>query len=90
MTFNTAEKYCVRIKCNGETGSGVLIAGKTTFYVFTAAHCLGKAKPNIEDIKIQKQSDFKSEFKDIKVSAIKEFDSEKDYALLEINFEERL
>lgn len=92
MTYNTAEKYCVRVKCNGGTGSGVLIAGNTTFYVFTAAHCLGKVRPNIEDIKIQKQSDYKSEFKNISVTAIKEFDYEKDYALLEIDFvgEEKL
>jgi hypothetical protein len=86
MTYNIAENYCVRIKCNGETGSGVLIAGNTTFYVFTATHCLGKERPNIEDIKIQKQSDYQSEFKDITVVAIKEFDCEKDYALLEIDF----
>lgn len=87
MTYNTAQKYCVRVKCNEETGSGVLIAGKTNYYVFTAAHCLGKVKPNIEDVKIQKQSDYKSEFKDITVIAIKEFDYENDYALLEIDFE---
>jgi hypothetical protein len=92
MTYNTAEKYCVRIKCNGETGSGVLIAGETTFYVFTAAHCLGKERPKIEDIKIEKQSDYQSEFKDIKVVTVKEFNYEKDFALLEIDFndEEKL
>lgn len=89
MTYNTAEKYCVRVKCNGETtGSGVLIAGETTFYVFTAAHCLGNERPNIKDIKVQKQYDYQSEFKDITVVAIKEFDYEKDYALLEIDFED--
>jgi len=88
MTYNIAEKYCVRVKCNTETGSGVLIAGNTAFYIFTAAHCLGKVRPNIEDIKIQKQSDYQSEFKDIRVVDIKEFDYEKDYALLEIEFED--
>lgn len=88
MNYNIAEKYCVRVKCNGETGSGVLIAGNTVFYIFTAAHCLGKVKPNIEDVKIQKQSDYQSEFKDIRVTDIKEFDYEKDYALLEIEFED--
>lgn len=88
MTYNIAEKFCVRVKCNGETGSGVLIAGDTTFYVFTAAHCLGKVKPNIEDIKIEKQSDYQSEFREIKVIALKEFDYNKDYALLEIEFED--
>lgn len=88
MTYNIAEKYCVRIKCNGEIGSGVLIAGNSTFYVFTAAHCLGKVRPSIADIKIQKQSDYQSEFKDIVVLDIKEFEYEKDYALLEIDFED--
>lgn len=88
MTYNTAEKYCVRIKCNEKTGSGVLIAGKTTFYVFTAAHCLGIEKPNIEDVEIQKQTDYQSEFKDITVLSILEFDHEKDYALLEIDFQD--
>lgn len=89
MTYNTAEKYCVRIKINNEIkGSGILISGETTFYVFTAAHCLGKERPKIEDIKIEKQSDYQSEFKDLKVVAIKEFDYEKDYALLEIDFED--
>jgi hypothetical protein len=88
MTYNTAQKYCVRIKCNGKTGSGVLIAGKTTFYVFTAAHCLGNVKPNIEDIDVQKQSDYKSEFTDITVVSIAEFEYEKDYALLEIDFQD--
>lgn len=87
MINNQPEKYCVRINCNGEEGSGVLIAGENSFYVFTAAHCLGKERPNIENIKIHKQSDYKSEFQDITVVAIKEFDYEKDYALLEIDFE---
>lgn len=88
MTYNIAEKFCVKIRCNEETGSGVLIAGNNTFYVFTAAHCLGNKRPNIEDIEIQKQSDYQSEFKNITVVDIKELDYEKDYALLEINFED--
>ena len=50
MTNNGPEKYCVRVKCNGNIGSGVLIAGETTFYVFTAAHCLGKEEPKIETL----------------------------------------
>ncbi len=87
MTYNQPEKYCVRVKCNDNIGSGVLIAGETTFYVFTAAHCLGKEKPNIENILIEKQRDYKSEFNDIKVVAIKEWDYEKDFALIEIDFE---
>ncbi|WP_333624559.1 trypsin-like serine protease [Sphingobacterium siyangense] len=88
MTLNKAENYCVKINCNGEVGSGVLIPGDTTFYVFTAAHCLGSIRPEITDIKIFKQSDYKAELKKIRVVAIKEYDSEKDYALIEIDFED--
>jgi hypothetical protein len=87
MTNNKAENYCVRVQCNGEKGSGVLIAGKTSFYVFTAAHCFGEEKPSIDDIIIEKQSDYKSEFQNISVIAIKEYDYEKDFALLEIDFQ---
>ena len=87
MINNQPENYCVRINCNGENGSGVLIAGETSFYVFTAAHFLGEERPNIENIRIQKQSDYKSAFKEISVISIKEFDYEKDYALLEIDFD---
>lgn len=88
MTFNRAEHYCVKISCNGEQGSGVLIPGDTTFHVFTAAHCLGKVRPDSSDIKIYKQSDYKAEFKRIRVVGIKEFEPEKDYALIEVDFEE--
>ena len=90
MIYNDPEKYCVRIKCNGNIGSGVLIAGETTLYVFTAAHCLGKEEPDIQDILIEKQNDYKSEFENIKVVALKEFDSDKDFALIEIDFEEEI
>jgi hypothetical protein len=87
MTNNGPEKYCVRVKCNGNIGSGVLVAGKTTFYVFTAAHCLGKEEPKIENISIEKQNDYKSEFENIKIVKVREFDYDKDFALIEIDFE---
>lgn len=87
MTNNGPEKYCVRVKCNGNIGSGVLIAGETTFYVFTAAHCLGKEEPKIENISIEKQNDYKSEFENIKIIKVREFDYDKDFALIEIDFE---
>lgn len=82
------EKYCVRIKSNGIIGSGVLLPGKETFYVLTAAHCLGESIPNIDNIIIEKQSDYASEFKSIKGVDIKEFNIEHDFALIEIDFEE--
>lgn len=92
MTYNLAEKYCVRIKSNGNTGSGVLLPGKESFYVLTAAHCLGKTLPNINDIVIEKQNDYTSDFRAITSVEIKEFNTEHDFALIEIDFdnEERL
>jgi hypothetical protein len=87
MTYNEPEKYCVRVKCNDNIGSGVLIGGETTFYVFTAAHCLGKEAPKIENISIEKQNDYKSEFENIKVVEIREFDYDKDFALIEIDLQ---
>lgn len=92
MTYNLAEKYCVRIKSNGNTGTGVLLPGKESFYVLTAAHCLGKSMPDINDIVIEKQNDYTSEFRTITTVEIKEFNTEHDFALIEIDFdnEERL
>lgn len=87
MLINEVEKYCVRVKCNGSAGSGVLLAGKDSFYVFTAAHCLGDNMPNIDDIVIEKQNDYASEFKGLSNVEIKEFNKEHDFALIEIDFD---
>lgn len=87
MTYNLAEKYCVRIKSNGNTGSGVLLPGKESFYVLTAAHCLGKTLPNVSDIIIEKQNDYTSAFNSITSVEIKEFNLEHDFALIEIDFD---
>ncbi|MEZ4884392.1 MAG: hypothetical protein R3E32_06590 [Chitinophagales bacterium] len=84
---NQVEKYCVRIKSNGHTGSGVLIPGDETFYVFTAAHCLGDSKPDIKDIIIEKQNDYTCSFKEITSIKIIEFNKIHDFALIEIDFE---
>lgn len=88
ITHNQVEKYCVRVKSNGHTGSGVLIPGKETFYVFTAAHCLGDTVPDIKDIIIEKQNDYTSGFKGITSVKIVEFNKDHDFALIEIDFEE--
>ena len=88
MTHNQAEKYCVRVKSNGHIGSGVLLSGNETFYVLTAAHCLGDSKPNIEDFKIEKQNDYTSDFRGITAVEIKEFNQELDFALIEIDFDD--
>lgn len=88
MTNNLAEKYCVRIKSNGHTGSGVLLQGKESFYVLTAAHCLGKKIPALEEIIIEKQNDYTSDFKSITSIEIKEFNTQHDFALIEIDLEE--
>lgn len=87
-THNQVENYCVRVKSNGHTGSGVLIPGKETFYVLTAAHCLGDTVPDIENIIIEKQNDYSSNFKKIKGVEIIEYNKEHDFALIEIDFEE--
>lgn len=88
MTYNLTEKYCVRIKSNGRKGSGVLLPGKETFYVLTAAHCLGDSIPNIDDIIIEKQNDYNSQFKAITSVEIMEFNKEHDFALIEIDFDD--
>ncbi|AWL09496.1 hypothetical protein HME7025_01643 [Aquirufa nivalisilvae] len=92
MTNNLAEKYCVRIISNGIIGSGVLLPGKESFYVLTAAHCLGESMPNLGDIVIEKQKDYTSEFIAITSVEVKEFNTEHDFALIEIDIdnEERL
>lgn len=88
MTNNLAEKYCVRIKSGKHTGSGVLLPGKDSFYVLTAAHCLGTAMPELGKITIEKQNDYTSDFKAITAKEIKEFNTEHDFALIEIEFDE--
>ena len=85
---NQIEKYCVRVKSNENIGSGVLLPGSGTFYVFTAAHCLGKEMPDVQSISIEKQCDYKSEFSNISAIKIVEFNLEHDFALLEVDFNE--
>ncbi len=97
MPERIIEQACVKISIKqGEEiikqGSGVLVATEQSFYVLTACHCLGNTKPDLKNIIIQKQNDFKSEFNDIKVVDITRFEVEDDWALLEIDFnnEEKL
>lgn len=87
MAYNSAAKFCVRVKSNGHTGSGVLLLGKETFYVLTAAHCLGDNMPNINEIIIEKQNDYTSVFKAITSVEVKEFNKEHDFALIEVDFD---
>ncbi|WP_162056136.1 trypsin-like serine protease [Pontibacter pamirensis] len=87
-THNQIEKYCVRVKSNGQTGSGVLLPGKETFYVLTAAHCLGDTVPKVSDITIEKQNDYASDFNGITCVKIVEFNIDWDFALIEIDFDD--
>lgn len=80
------EKFCVRVKCNGHTGSGVLLPGDQTTYVLTAAHCLGNSTPDKQNILVEMQSDYAAPFNPISVKEIKEFNSEHDFALIELDF----
>ncbi|WP_316753905.1 hypothetical protein [Pedobacter gandavensis] len=88
MANNITDKYCVRIKCNGIVGSGVLFSNEETFYVLTAAHCFGATIPDINNIIIEKQDDYASPFNNIKSTRIVEFNLEHDFALIEIDFAE--
>ena len=87
-THNLVENYCVRVKSNGHTGSGVLLPGREAFYVLTAAHCLGDTVPDIKDVIIEKQKDYRSDFKGIKGLEIVEFNKDHDFALIAIDIEE--
>jgi hypothetical protein len=88
MTHSPIEKYCVRIKCKGHTGSGVLLPGRDSFYALTAAHCFGTTEPSVEEILIEKQNDYAAEFEEIKSVKIVEFNLEKDFALIEVDLNE--
>lgn len=87
------EKSCVRITIKNQgkitnQGSGVIIYNTESFYVLTAMHCLGDSLPKNEDIYIETQDDYKSEFKNINVVSIKSFDKTRDWALIEIDFKD--
>jgi hypothetical protein len=82
------EKYCVRVHCGHHTGSGVIIHGNNTFFVLTAAHCLGESEPNLCDIIIESQKDYQSDFTNISTVEVKEFNLEHDFALIEIDVDD--
>ncbi|MBE7645183.1 trypsin-like serine protease [Tenacibaculum finnmarkense genomovar ulcerans] len=91
MITDILEKSCVRItiKKEGENinqGSGVIIVNDNNYYVLTAFHCLGDSLPNINDIYIETQEDYKSEFKKINIVSIKSSDDIKDWVLIKIDF----
>ncbi len=81
------EKYCVRVKSNGKTGSGVILPGKETFYVLTAAHCFDTIEPQIGDFIVQKQSDYTAEFTEISCLKLVEFNLDHDFALIEVELD---
>lgn len=87
---NIVEKTCVRIQHGENIGSGVLIADNETFFVLTAAHCLGDEYEEIikENIIIEKQFDYASEFNNISVKNIIDINFENDYCLIEIDFDD--
>jgi len=88
MIENRVENYCVRVRCNGHTGSGVLLSGPDTFYILTAAHCLGKIEPNLQEIKIERQTDYMSQFSELDCIRVVEFNLEHDFALIEVDFKD--
>jgi len=93
MITDILEKSCVKItiKDNDKVinqGSGVIIVNVSSFFVLTAMHCLGDYIPEIKDIYIETQEDYKSEFKNIKVISIKKSDNTKDWVLMEVDFDD--
>ena len=95
MINDILEKSCVRItiKDNDKVinqGSGVIIASEKSFYVLTAMHCLGNSIPKIDDIFIESQEDYQSEFKNIKAVSIINSNVEKDWVLIEIDFDNEI
>lgn len=89
------ERACVRITIKENNtilkqGSGVIIFHENKYYVLTALHCFGETIPDINDIFIEYQEDYNSEFENIKVISIKDHCEEKDWALIEIDYENKV
>jgi len=89
MALELIKKSCVRVSVvvdNNTTkqGSGVLVHSNGKFYVLTAYHCIGEYE--IENIIIEKQRDYKSEFEKINIISKVECDVINDWVLLEIDY----
>lgn len=80
------ERYCVRINCGNENGSGIIIPMNDSHFVFTAYHCIHEYNEDVDSINIYKQSDFAAD--PIKLTALEIIDADKDedYALLRIDY----
>jgi hypothetical protein len=89
MALELIKKSCVKISIvvNGspvKQGSGVLVYSNEKFYVLTAYHCVGEN--NIENIIIEKQETYKSDFEKINILSKVEFDKTNDWILLEVDY----
>lgn len=89
MALELIKKSCVKISVviDGDTikqGSGVIVHANDKFYVLTAYHCVGDNA--IENIAIEKQQTYKSEFEKIEIISKVESDEDNDWILFEINY----
>jgi hypothetical protein len=89
MALELIKKSCVKISVviDGtaiKQGSGVILHSDGKFYVLTAYHC---AEANsIENILIERQENYKSEFEKIKILSLVESDETNDWMLFEVDY----
>jgi hypothetical protein len=89
MAIELIKKSCVKISVviDGTTikqGSGVIMHSDDKFYVLTAYHCVNDNE--IENIVIERQIHYNSDFEKIKIISKVEFDEANDWILFEINY----
>lgn len=91
MALELIKKSCVKISViiDGETvnqGSGVIVHSDGNFFALTAYHCV--VDNEIENIIIERQENYKSEFEKIDILSKVEFDKDNDWILFKINYNE--
>lgn len=91
MAIELIKKSCVKISIvkDGETinqGSGVIVHSDDKFYVLTAYHCVDDY--NIENIIIERQEHYNSDFDKIEIISKVEFDKDNDWILFEVNYQD--
>ncbi|AWM13903.1 hypothetical protein DI487_08530 [Flavobacterium sediminis] len=91
MALELIKKSCVKVSIiiDGETvkqGSGVIIHFSSKFYVLTAYHCVDDNE--IENIIIERQEHYNSNFEKIEIISKVEFDIDNDWMLLEVDYQD--
>ena len=89
MAIELIKKSCVKISVviDGtpiKQGSGVILHSAGKFYVLTAYHCV--EANSTENILIERQENYNSEFEKIKILSLIESDKTNDWALFEVDY----